>query len=136
MPKVSVIIPVYNVENYLRQCLDSVINQTLKDIEIILVDDGSTDSSLSICNEYISGRDITTDLKACKNKAEMEGMRKAHLLDGAAYVNFLSSIDGNRKYTEKEIAERLEEERRKMPGYIEPSFHPISAWKEHGAVVH
>ncbi len=91
---------------------------------------------LSICNEYISGRDITTDLKACKNKAEMEGMRKAHLLDGAAYVNFLSSIDGNRKYTEKEIAERLEEERRKMPGYIEPSFHPISAWKEHGAVVH
>ena len=52
MPKVSVIIPVYNVEKYLRQCLDSVINQTLKDIEIICVDDGSTDSSLSILREY------------------------------------------------------------------------------------
>ena len=52
MPKVSVIIPVYNVEKYLRECLNSVINQTLKDIEIILVDDGSTDSSLSICQEY------------------------------------------------------------------------------------
>ncbi len=48
MPKVSVIIPVYNVEKYLRECLDSVVNQTLKDIEIICVDDGSTDSSLEI----------------------------------------------------------------------------------------
>ena len=52
MPKVSVIIPVYNVEKYLRECLDSVINQTLKDIEIICVNDGSTDSSLSILEEY------------------------------------------------------------------------------------
>lgn len=51
-PKVSVIIPVYNVEDYLRQCLDSIINQTLKDIEIICVDDGSTDSSLQILHEY------------------------------------------------------------------------------------
>ena len=50
--KVSVIIPIYNVEKYLRESLDSVVNQTLKDIEIILIDDGSTDSSLSICKEY------------------------------------------------------------------------------------
>ena len=49
--KISVIIPVYNVEQYLRQCLDSVVNQTLKDIEIILVDDGSTDSSLSMAQQ-------------------------------------------------------------------------------------
>ncbi|MDO4169282.1 MAG: glycosyltransferase family 2 protein [Lachnospiraceae bacterium] len=50
--KVSVIIPVYNGELYLRQCLDSVCGQTLKDIEIICVDDGSTDSSLEILKEY------------------------------------------------------------------------------------
>ena len=50
--KISVIIPVYNVEKYLRQCLDSVINQTLKDIEIICVDDGSTDGSGAILDEY------------------------------------------------------------------------------------
>ncbi len=52
MPKVSVIIPVYNVEKYLRQCLDSVINQTLKDIEIILIDDGGKDLCPRIIDEY------------------------------------------------------------------------------------
>lgn len=52
MPKVSVLVPVYNVEKYLRECLDSVVNQTLKDIEIICINDGSTDSSLSILEEY------------------------------------------------------------------------------------
>ncbi|SFW17087.1 Glycosyl transferase family 2 [Prevotellaceae bacterium HUN156] len=51
-PKVSISVPVYNAENYLRQCLDSLVNQTLQDIEIIIVNDGSTDSSESICNEY------------------------------------------------------------------------------------
>lgn len=50
--KISIIIPVYNVEKYLRECLDSVINQTLKDIEIICVNDGSKDNSLSILKEY------------------------------------------------------------------------------------
>lgn len=54
-PKVSVIVPVYNVESYLRQCLDSIINQTLKDIEIILIDDGSVDNSGCICDEYKNG---------------------------------------------------------------------------------
>ena len=50
--KVSVIIPVYNVEPYLRQCLDSVVGQTLQEIEIICVDDESTDGSLQILEEY------------------------------------------------------------------------------------
>jgi len=49
---ISVIIPLYNVEMYLHQCLDSIINQTLKDIEIICVNDGSTDDTLNILNEY------------------------------------------------------------------------------------
>ena len=50
--KVSVIIPVYYVLPYLQRCLDSVVNQTLKDIEIIIVDDGSTDGSSAFVDEY------------------------------------------------------------------------------------
>lgn len=52
MPKISIIIPVYNVEQYLRECLDSILDQTLEEIEIICVNDGSTDGSLTILEEY------------------------------------------------------------------------------------
>ena len=52
MPKVSVIVPVYNVEPYLRECMESLVRQTLKDIEIICVNDGSTDGSPAILKEY------------------------------------------------------------------------------------
>lgn len=51
-PKVSVIVPIYNVEKYLDRCMQSVLNQTLKDIEIIMVDDGSPDNCPSMCDEY------------------------------------------------------------------------------------
>lgn len=52
MAEISVIVPIYNVEKYLRQCLDSIVNQTFKDIEIILIDDGSPDNCPKICDEY------------------------------------------------------------------------------------
>ena len=48
----SIIVPIYNTECYLRTCIDSIINQDYKDIEVLLIDDGSTDNSLSICEEY------------------------------------------------------------------------------------
>ena len=49
---VSIVIPVYNVEKYLRKCIESVLNQTYKNIQIILVNDGSTDNSPALCDEY------------------------------------------------------------------------------------
>ena len=52
MPKISIIVPVYNVDLYLRKCLDSIIAQTYQDWEAILVDDGSTDKSGVICDEF------------------------------------------------------------------------------------
>ena len=54
MTKISILIPVYNTEKYIRRCLDSLVNQTLKDIEIICIDDCSTDNSHSIIEEYVN----------------------------------------------------------------------------------
>ena len=51
-PKISIIVPVYKVEAYLRKCLDSIVNQTYRNLQIILVDDGSTDNCGKICDEY------------------------------------------------------------------------------------
>ncbi len=91
-PKVSVIIPVYNVGEYLRECLDSVINQTLKEIEIICVDDGSTDNSLDILKEY-AAKDkritVLTQPNCNAGKARNEGLAIAK----GTYVGFVDSDD-------------------------------------------
>jgi glycosyltransferase involved in cell wall biosynthesis len=67
-PKVSVIIPIYNTAPYLRRCLDSVCGQTLRDIEIICVNDGSTDNSLDILNEYAAKDKRIRVLSFSKNR--------------------------------------------------------------------
>ena len=54
--KITVIVPVYNVEYYLNKCLDSLISQTYKNLEIIVINDGSTDNSGEICREYAQKR--------------------------------------------------------------------------------
>lgn len=92
MPKVSVIIPVYNVEAYLKQCLDSVINQTLKDIEIILVDDESPDNCPKICDDYAK-KDKRIKVIHQKNRG-LGGARNAGLdVALGEYVLFLDSDD-------------------------------------------
>ena len=68
MIKVSIIIPVYNVEKYIPECLDSVINQSLKEIEIICVDDCSTDNSYNILLEYAKKDNRIKIIKHDKNK--------------------------------------------------------------------
>ena len=92
MAKISVIIPVYNVEPYLKQCMDSVVGQTLKDIEIICVDDGSTDNSLDILREYAaedSRIQIIEQKNAGAGAARNNGMRHAT----GKYLSFLDSDD-------------------------------------------
>ena len=51
-PKISIIVPAYNVEKYIRRCIDSILEQTYENFELLLVDDGSTDSTFDILNEY------------------------------------------------------------------------------------
>lgn len=92
VPKVSVIIPVYNTEKYLRECLDSVLNQTLKEIEVICIDDGSTDNSLEILNKYAQ-KDSRVIVLTQKNKgggaARNQGVRKSK----GDFLSFLDSDD-------------------------------------------
>ncbi len=90
--KVSVIIPVYNVEQYLGECLDSVINSTLKDVEIICIDDGSTDSSPQILESYAKKDDrfkIITRHNGGPSAARNAGIRAA----SGEYILFLDSDD-------------------------------------------
>lgn len=91
-PKVSVIIPVYNVEEYLPKCLDSVINQTLKDIEIICINDGSTDNSLGILNEYAS-KDNRIKIIDQENQGVSSARNKGIAIARGEYLAFLDGDD-------------------------------------------
>ena len=79
-PRVSIIVPVYNAAPYLNQCVDSLTNQTLKEIEIILVNDGSTDDSLAICQALAAADDrirLIDKLNAGVSEARNDGLRAA-----------------------------------------------------------
>ena len=92
-PKVSVIIPIYNVEKYLAGCLNSVINQTLADIEIICVEDGSTDNSKIILAEYEKAESRIRVIWHSDNMGT--GMARKHgvLAAQGQYIMFLDSDD-------------------------------------------
>ena len=91
MIKVSVIVPIYNAEKYLKECLDSIVNQTLKDIEIILIDDGSTDGSAEICKTYLSDSRVSYYYKENEGLAAArdDGMLRAT----GEYIGFVDSDD-------------------------------------------
>lgn len=92
MIKVSVIIPIYNVENYIRECVESVCRQTLQDIEIICVNDGSSDSSMSIVEEYAIHDDRVYIVN--KENGGLSSARNAGLdVAKGEYVYFLDSDD-------------------------------------------
>jgi|SRR6218665_360734 len=91
-PLISIVVPVYNVEKYLSQCIQSVINQTYNNLEIILVNDGSTDSSLSICKEYAQkdSRIIVID----QINQGLSGARNSGIaIAKGKYISFLDSDD-------------------------------------------
>ena len=90
--KISVIIPVYNVEKYIHQCIDSVLNQTYKKLEIILVNDGSTDSSGVICDEYTK-RDKRIRVIHKENGGLSDARNAGMKIASGEYTVFLDSDD-------------------------------------------
>ena len=92
MPEISIIVPVYNVEKYLTRCIDSILNQTFTDFELILVDDGSTDKSGVICDKYSK---IDSRIKVIHSKNEGAAQARNYGLDKAngQYVIFVDSDD-------------------------------------------
>ena len=90
-PRISIIIPIYNVNKYLRECLDSIINQTLKTIEIICVNDGSTDNSLEIIKEYIYDNRIIIINK--NNSGYGDSMNQGLNIASGEYIGIVESDD-------------------------------------------
>ena len=99
---VSVIVPVYNVENHIKKCIDSIISQTYKNLEIILVDDGSTDKSGRICDEYA---EINKRIKVIhKENGGLSDARNAGInIAKGTYITLVDSDD----YIDKEYVEIL-----------------------------
>ena len=87
--------------------------------------------SLLDTSSSLTGRDFSTDLKACKNPVELEGMRKSHVMDGVAFINAFSRVDFSKTdgtYNEIALSSLFASEREKMEGYEGPSFSPISGF--------
>lgn len=89
---ISVIVPVFNVEEYLEQCLESIINQTYRNLEIIIVDDGSTDNSASICDEY-AFKDDRIQVIHQNNKGAANAKNMALGMATGEYLAFVDSDD-------------------------------------------
>jgi glycosyltransferase involved in cell wall biosynthesis len=90
-PRISIIIPIYNVNKYLRECLDSIINQTLKTIEIICVNDGSTDNSLEILMQYKYDKRIIIINKT--NSGYGDSMNQGIEFVSGQYIGIVESDD-------------------------------------------
>ena len=89
---ISIIVPIYNVENYLRQCLDSILNQTYQNFECLLINDGSPDNSVEICREYVA-----KDSRFCYFEKENGGLSSARNVgienSRGTYITFVDSDD-------------------------------------------
>ena len=103
MAKISIIIPVYNVEKYLQQCIDSLLSQTLSDIEIICIDDASQDASGKILNDYAARDDRMKVIHADENMGTLRARIKGITDAAGQYVMFVDSDD----YLEVSACEEL-----------------------------
>lgn len=105
---VSIIVPVFNVENYLDECLDSILNQTYKDIEIIAINDGSTDNSLHILNTY---KDKFSSMKILnqENKGQAQARNAGLEYATGDFILFIDSDDLLDKFMIEKLVNRMNE---------------------------
>lgn len=108
MPKYSIIIPVYNVEKYIKKCLDSVFNQSFKDYEVIVVNDGTKDNSMEIVNDY--DVKIINQENQGLSAARNNGVKHAK----GEYILFIDSDD----YIEKNLLEEIDKSTSNNPDII------------------
>ena len=92
-PKVTVLVAVYNAEKYIRKCLDSLIEQTLTDIQVVCVDDASTDNSLFILNEYAKKDNRIEIIALTENHGQAYARNQGLVKAKGQYVCFLDSDD-------------------------------------------
>lgn len=99
---ISVIVPIYNVENYLPQCIESIISQTYQDLEIILVDDGSTDSCGGICDTYAE-KDLRIKVIHKENGGLVSARKAGIMASGGEYIGYVDGDD----WIEPDMYEKL-----------------------------
>lgn len=104
---VSIIVPVYNTENYLKKCLNSILNQTYQNIEVIIIDDGSTDNSYKILEEFQS-KDKRIILLQQKNSGQGVARNKGIEVSKGKYIFFVDSDDRVTKNMVEEMVLEIE----------------------------
>jgi len=106
---ISIIVPIYGVEKYIRQCIDSIINQSYKNLEIILVDDGSKDKCGMICDEYAQ-KDARIKVIHKKNGGLVSARKAGLSVATGEYVGFVDGDDWIEPIMYEEIAKRIEKD--------------------------
>ncbi len=109
-PLISIIVPVYNVEPYIRQCLKSICQQTFKELEIIVIDDGSDDKSGNICDEY-ARKDNRIQVIHKKNEGLVKARKEGLALARGEYVTYVDGDDWIEPNMVKRLVEILEKEK-------------------------
>lgn len=133
-PKVSILVPVYNTEKYLRTCLDSLVGQTLKDIEVICINDGSTDSSLSIMSEY-AAKDGRVRIIDKQNTGYGDSMNRGLAAAQGEYVGIVEPDDFASK---RMFATYVKAAERFGASVVKANYreHREGAWRDPLAVVY
>lgn len=129
MIKISVIIPVYNTEKYIEECIQSVLDNDFKEFEVICVDDGSTDSSLELMQKMVDEYDCITILTQ-ENKGQSAARNKALEVAKGKYVYFLDSDDKIKPNTLGELYNRLEKEQLDVLYFSGESFYESKELEE------